>query len=172
MSRNESGDDDIMRDAVSLVRRIECRGAVNASAIVAGFNSGGWLFVYSGEDPMYRFDSKHRLRRAFVDGLLYRTEGQTLAQIQRQRYSDVHQTGSTRETTLLRRDLSTSELEVFRLRMMRDIAECISGIRTGEFIKRLPVDDLIVVDDIVNGLRAVLDSQEFLAPAIVRRART
>ena len=81
MARNEADREDMMSEAVSLIRRIEYLTPARGAPILAGFNAFGWLFVYVGNDVMYRFDEQGRLRRAFVDGLLYRTEGSTLAML-------------------------------------------------------------------------------------------
>ena len=170
--RNDDDREDLMLDAVSLVRRIEFRCPLQPGAIVAGFNPLGWLFVYRGDDPMYRFDERGRLRRAFVDGLMYRTEGETLSQIQRQRDSTFNPDGSRLQTTLLRRDLTPAELDSFRLQMQQTIKQCLAALRIGEVSRRHPISDTGIQDDIARGLQAVLDSREFLAPAIVRRRQS
>lgn len=76
------------------------------SIVVAGFNKQGGVSLYFGSgDPVLQFDSACRLRRAFVDGLLYRSQGKTLSQLTRQR--------TATETVLLRRDLNQTECSEF-----------------------------------------------------------
>src|SRR5690606_34667698 len=70
-----------------------------------GYRRDGALSIYFGADPCYHFDRDLRLRRAFVDGALYRTQGHTLARLQRSR------TGQTVE--LIRHDLTDAERDAF-----------------------------------------------------------
>ena len=134
-----------------------------------GFNKIGWLFVYPGGDSMYRFDEQGRLRRAFVDGYLYRTEGRTLAMMERQRAREHGGSKPDSESVLLRRDLSPNELEQFRIRVHRELDELTAGLRNAEITRQHPADSKGLVQEFAAALRGVLESQEFLAPAIVRR---
>jgi hypothetical protein len=169
MARNETDRDDLMREMTSLVRRLECRYAVEAKLAVIGFNSQGWLFVYLGSDPMYRFDEQSRLRRAFVDGLLLRTEGHTLATMTRQREPASNPPRVGNSTTLVRRDLSPEQLAQFRLRMRKELASLCTGLRDGVVTRQYPPDAAGLVDEVEIGLQSVLQAREFLAPPIVRR---
>lgn len=167
MARNEADHEDLMRDAVSLVKRIEFRHPSRSEPSLVGFNALGWLFVYLGTDPMYRFDEQGRLRRAFVDGRLLRTEGDTLATMERQRNSEGDP--KVARSTLLRRDLSPSELDAFRARMRRDLVELSEGLVSAAILRQHPADMPQLLDELQSGLRRVLESPEFLAPALVRR---
>ena len=169
MARNESDREDLMREAVSLTRRIECTTSSGREPMVIGFNSQGWLFVYVGQDLMYRFDELGRLRRSFADGVLYRTEGTTLAMLTRQRTRSEEKIGAVSTTTLVRRDLSLEELERFRLRMRNELAVAIDDLRNGTVTRQYPVDAPEIVAEIKTGMQRVLENQEFLAPRIVRR---
>ena len=169
MARNEADHEDLMRELVSLVMRVECRQSSGHEPSIAGFNSLGWLFVYLGSDPMYRFDEQGRLRRAFVDGKLLRTTGQTLAIMERHGSSESTNPIHRAESTLLRRDLSSAELEAFRKRMRKDLDDLSEVLRTGEITRQHPADDIGLIGQLQKGFRVVLDSREFLAPAIVKR---
>lgn len=169
MAQNESDREDLMGEAVSLVRRIECRAADDSSVSVMGFNELGWLFVYRGHDPMYRFDDQQRLRRAFVDGLLYRTEGKTLAQLTRRRDPLTSAPEGPKRTSLVRRDLSVEELDRFRHRMHEELKRVIADLRDGVTTRQFPQDEASLREEILAGLTGVLTSTDFLAPAIVRR---
>ena len=68
MARNEADHEDLMRDAVSLVKRIECRHSSRPEPAVVGFTLLGWLFVYLGSDPMYRLPDEHGRLRHCVCG--------------------------------------------------------------------------------------------------------
>ena len=160
MARVEAEREDLMAEAVALVRRIELRTPGRDETVVVGFRANGWLSIYLGPDPMYQFDEQGRLRRAFIDGLLYRTQGTTLAQLRRER-DDV-------ETTLLRRDLTESELVEFRSVMLTVIASLYNQLvqRLAVMTRQVPAEDDQLLNDLATGLDRVLKSPAFLAPSI------
>ncbi|WP_373650281.1 hypothetical protein [Schlesneria sp. DSM 10557] len=171
MAQNESDREDLMAEMVSLIRRIECCSPDGQLLAVVGFNALGWLFVYRGHDLMYRFDAQKRLRRAYVDGLLYRTEGKTLAQLKRHREHLSDEPGSSPTTSLIRRDLSSSDVDQFRERVHADLRQVLSDIQGGVITRRLPETGDELLPEIETSLNDVLQSPQFLAPAIVRRKR-
>lgn len=160
MSRNEADRDDLLAEVVALTRRVELRTPSYEESVVAGFRANGWLSLYFGSDPMYQFDESGRLRRAFVGGLLYRTQGTTLAQLRRER--------SASETTLLRRDLTESELVDFQ-RIVREAIEALQQhlvTRQATILRQVPTEDTRLMGDIAVALDRTLHSTTFLAPAI------
>lgn len=163
MARIESDREDLMAEAVALVRRIELQMSGRNETIVVGFRANGWLSVYFGPDPMYQFDEQGRLRRAFVGGLLYRTQGTTLAQLRRER--------TDAETTLLRRDLTDTELAEFRNSMLITIVPLRDQLaqRLVIVLRQVPTDDNQLFEDLAVGLDRALKSSDFLAPAIPGR---
>ena len=166
MARNEADREDLMEEAVSLVRRIEFQSELFSESLMAGFNVQGWLFVYLGNDLMYRFDEQGRLRRSFVDGRLYRTQGRTLAVMDRQR---VFKSGEPVESNLVRQDLSVEQLEEFRLRMHSNLELVTECLRTGVVTRQHPAETSGIADEVESRIRQVLNLKEFLAPAFVRR---
>ncbi len=160
MARVESDREDLMAEVVALVRRVELRTPGRDETVVAGFRANGWLSIYLDSDPMYQFDERGRLRRAFVDGQLFRTQGTTLAQLRRER-TDL-------ETTLLRRDLTESELAEFRRVMLHAIAALHEPLvhRRTVLVRQTPAADDRLLDELVAGLDRVLKSPEFLAPPL------
>ncbi|MBC8114792.1 MAG: hypothetical protein H7062_10470 [Candidatus Saccharimonas sp.] len=160
MARLESDREDLMAEAVALVRRVELRTPGRNGTVVVGFRTNGWLSIYLGPDPMYQFDELGRLRRAFMDGLLYRTQGTTLAQLRRER-TDV-------ETTLLRRDLTEPELAEFRSAMLSAVASLHEHLvqRQAVLVRQSSAADDHLLDELATGLDRVLKSPEFLAPPI------
>ena len=94
-----------MREAVALPRRVQLQIDGHDDPVIAGFFRDDRLAIYFGGDPVFQFDVDGRLRRAFVNGRLYRTQGSTLAELSRIRTAD--------STELSRRDLSSAELEAF-----------------------------------------------------------
>jgi hypothetical protein len=106
-----------MREATALVERVALRVPVCAEPVIAGFRANGALSIYFGADPVYQFDPAGRLRRAYVGGKLYRSQGTTLAELVRRRGAG--------QTVLSRRDLESPELAAFLDRM----AERLAGLR-------------------------------------------
>ncbi|MBX3439624.1 MAG: hypothetical protein KF861_19200 [Planctomycetaceae bacterium] len=129
--RIEVDREDLMREATALRQRAEFRVPGENETVVVGYRSNSSLSIYFGPDPVFQFDRDGRLRRAFVDGNLFRTQGDTLARLQRVR--------SSASVELQRHDLSTSECHAFlersRLRLSRFLealksgtADCLSGV--------------------------------------------
>lgn len=145
MARHESDREDLMREATGLPRRVSLALPGSAEPVVAGFRRSGALSVYFGPDPVYQFDAAGGLRRAYADGFLYRTQGSTLARLERQR--------SEAAVTLSRHDLAPPELAAFlqsmadRLRGLRDHltgadATVIARVPTGDPVERAVLDFL------------------------------
>ena len=160
MARTESDRKDLMAEAVAMTRRVEVTIPGNETLIVTGFRANGWLSIYLGPERMYQFDEEGRLRRAFVNGLLFRTQGTTLAQLHRQR--------TETETVLLRRGLSHSELAEFRLAMLDHVTAFHERLTKREvvIVKQVPAEDDQLLNGLAVGLNRVLNASEFLAPPI------
>src|SRR5262245_3342321 len=105
MSRHESDREDLMAEATALRERIALQLGGETEHVVLGFRDNGGWSLYFGSDPVFHFDAAGGLRRAFVDGELYRSQGTTLARLTRTR--------TDREVQLVRHDLSQGELEEF-----------------------------------------------------------
>jgi len=116
IARHEANREDLMREATALVERAALELPECSEPVVAGFRATGALSIFMGADPVYQFDPQGRLRRAYVAGALYRSQGTTLARLVRQRES--------RQTRLLRHDLRPDELAAFFAQM----AERLTGL--------------------------------------------
>ena len=162
MARVEADREDLLSEAVALVRRMEIRTHGGDFEIIAGFRATGWLSIYFGPDLMYQFDELGRLRRAFVDGTLYRTQGTALAELQKHR--------TETETVLVRRDLAGEPLAEFQKRVHAKIGWLQDVFHKGEatIIRQIPLDDRSLVNDVRVCLETILNTPEFLAPAIKR----
>jgi hypothetical protein len=163
MARHEADREDFLAEAVALTRRVEGVLADRETVVVAGFRAGDWLSVYFGPDPMYQVDSAGRLRRAFEDGFLFRTQGETLARLTRTR--------TATETALVRHDLTPGELAAFRGRMTDRLADFVAALESQSFRpqRQIPVADATLLDDIAARLRRSLTAEPWLAPAIAGR---
>jgi hypothetical protein len=146
MARNEADREDLMAEATAFRRRAELIVAGETDPVVAGVRDNGNWSVYFGPDPVYGFDAESRLRRAFVRGQLYRSQGETLARLRRVR---------TDETSELQRhDLESHELESFLAEMaarLRSFQAALAN-RSFQIVKQVPVDG-----DLVATLVAAID---------------
>lgn len=135
MARRESDREDLMREATALKRRVELRIPGEPETVIAGVRSGGALSLYFGPDPVYHFDAETGLRRAFMDGCLYRTQGTTLARLTRVRRED--------STDLRRHDLDDDELRAFRDRAQPRLKHLHEALADGteDMIEHVPPQD-------------------------------
>jgi hypothetical protein len=95
MARDETQREDLLREATALIERVaivsrsvlagEKCASTETAPIVAGFRANGSFSLFFGEDPVYQFNSVGQLRRAFVDGRLYKAVGGRLIELQRVR---------------------------------------------------------------------------------------
>lgn len=169
MARIESDKEDLIAEATALPERVEfSRDATNPmtkswSVATAGFRRDGSLSIYFDQDPFYQFDPQGLLRRSFSDGLLYRSQGNTLAQLCRER--------SEQKTTLQRHDLTVPELQKFQQRMRTYLWELLEGLLTQSFpVRRVVSQSDNLPDRVCHELPRVLAHQEtFLSTAIRKR---
>lgn len=85
MARQESEREDLLREATALVERIELSLPNQPETIVAGFRRDGSASFFFGQSPVFQFNSSRELRRAFRDGLLYKTDSGRLVEMRRER---------------------------------------------------------------------------------------
>lgn len=85
MSRQESEREDLLREATAIVERVELRLPKQPDSIVAGFRRDGSASFFFGQSPVYQFNSRRELRRAYVGGLLYKTDNGQLVEMRRER---------------------------------------------------------------------------------------
>lgn len=153
MARIEEDREDLMKDATAYQKRIEISINDETNSVIVGVKADGSMSVYFGADPVFHFNSHRLLKRCFVGGLLYRTQGTTLAKLQRER--------SDEATTLLRHDLSSDELSQFLLSTKKRLHRLFDHLCSGEFtvLQVVASDDdaeTIVVSEILSVLRDVL----------------
>ena len=117
MSRQESDREDLLREATALVERIELRLAEQPESIVAGFRRDGAASFFFGQSPVYQFNSRCELRRAYVGGLLYKVDSGKLVEMRRERTATA--------VELRSRPLSPEETSKFLL----DVEDCLKRLR-------------------------------------------
>lgn len=162
MARYEQDREDLLREATALIPRGEWIVAGEREPVVVGFRSNGALSVYFGGDPVYQLDGENRLRRAFCDGHLYRSQGTRLACLVRQR--------TDTETILHRTDLSPEAQQVFLELAQRRLRGLTEALRTGkvQIVGQVPVEyDLRAA--VLSRLSSIEREPLRLAPALPTR---
>ncbi len=160
MARQESDREDLMREATAFYRRVEFRCARERVPVFGGYRRTGAFSLYYGADPVYQFDPEGKLRRAYAEGQLFRTQGTTLARLTRCR--------TERETRLIRENLSAEELIQFYGKMKRRLQRTIESIESGtvEVVRQIPTE-LDLLPPITAFLHKVLSCESWLAPRII-----
>jgi hypothetical protein len=89
MARTQSDREDLLREATALVERAELVVAGWDESVVVGFRRDGCASVFFGAERVYQFNTAGQLRRAYVDGLLYKAEQGRLVALRRERGAEV-----------------------------------------------------------------------------------
>src|SRR5437867_2823926 len=121
MSRRESDREDLLRQATALVERAELSILGYSEPIIIGVRRDGSASFYFGADPVYQFNTAGELRRAYIDGVLYKAERGRLVSLTRQRVEDA--------VVLLRAELYAHEsgalLDALQDRLLR-LRQCLA----------------------------------------------
>lgn len=159
MARTESDREDLMEEAVALKQRVEFSLPGESDLVVAGFRVAGEFSIYFGDDAAFHFDSQGRLRRAFTDGLLYRTQGTTLARLRRER--------TPSKTELERHDLRANEVDAFLAELRKRLIAARTALGDGKAQTLRQVSNGENVLDLLSSkINEILTGGPLLAPAI------
>ncbi|MFO1093234.1 MAG: hypothetical protein U0992_07955 [Planctomycetaceae bacterium] len=162
MARHEADREDLFAEGTALRQRIELTAPNSTEPVVAGCRAHGGWSIYFGGDPCYHFDPEGRLRRAFADGRLYRTQGDTLARLNRMRSAEV--------VELRRTDLNAAECAAFLDVMRQRLAGLRQEVASGELAcRRRSPAETDVAALLVSALERILASGPQLSPAIPTR---
>lgn len=162
MARNEEDREDLMREATALFPRAEMQVVHETLPVFWGQKKNGHFSFYFGSEPVYQFDQAGLLRRAYIEGSLYRTQGSTLARLTRDRNSE--------ETVLKRYDLTITEVESLlqamadRFRKLESAFHEQAGIQQIDTLPELSATELR--DLIQSQIQQVLQHADQLAPRI------
>jgi hypothetical protein len=160
MARHEADREDLWAEAVAMTSRVELSVEGQSAPVLVGYRGNGWCSIYFGQDEMWQFTTDGELRRGFRHGDLFRSQGTTLARLQRRR--------SPEETTLLRHDLTPAELAEFQQEThdrMRQLQEAISSGRV--VVRReIHAGPGSLLERISATLNVILQAGRFLAPGI------
>lgn len=151
-----------MREATALRERAEFDVPGESESVVAGYRANNSLSLYFGQDPCYHFDAERRLRRAYIEGELYRTQGTTLARLHRDR--------SNRTVELRRHDLSRDELVRLVVQVEQRLTRLLASFEasTAHCIQEIPAGGQIA-SRLTGDLRGLTSLPLILAPAIAGR---
>ena len=156
MTRTESDREDLIREAVALSPRAELLTPGCDRPVTVGFRDKTALSLFFGQDPVYQFDQAGRLRRAFVDGLLYRSQRSTLAQLERVRTAE--------RTFLSRIDLTETRLNQFRAAMTGRITNLLDTLQDGGCtIQRKQPADAEITPLLLASLRQITACDRWIA---------
>lgn len=127
MAKQEVDREDILREATALVNRLELAvpGRSEGDHIVFGFRKCGSLAVYFGAEPVYQFNAKHALRRAYDQGCLLKAVDYLLVSMRRER-----QGGSLQ---LLSTSWNAEKTMEFVAQVRQDMSQLAEAIAAGEF---------------------------------------
>ena len=138
MAHNESDREDLLREATALIERAELKTPDHADPIVIGFRRDGSASFYFGADPVYQCNSAGELRRAYIDGLLYKAERGQLVTLTRER--------SETETALIRHELTNDQTTALLITLGANLAQLRSAIEGGtyELIGEVPPERNVI----------------------------
>ena len=160
MARHESEKEDLIAEAIALVDRAEYSHThptaaddelVEDQLVTVGFRDNGSFSIYFAQVPFYQFDADYALRRAYEGGFLFRSQGDTLAKLKRER--------SDQQTALIRNDLNSTELSAFFDRMIEQLTSFQTSLCNGSAtllrsVTKLPQIDRSIVEFIDNVLKS------------------
>lgn len=158
MARSESDREDLMREATALHRRAEFRLPHNPETVIAGYRRDGSLSIYFGPDPCFHFDPQLRLRRAYIDECLYRTQGETLARLNRVR--------SASGVELQRHDLTPRERDDLVEGLAGRLQQLLAALQTGANCLACVPAEVDLRDELSKSLTSLTSTSIRLAPAI------
>jgi hypothetical protein len=141
MAHEESPREDLLREATALVERIELVSRANGTessaevfhgqTIVAGFRPNGALSVFFSDEEVYHFNAAGELRRAFLDGHLYKAVKGELVALSRVRTAE--------QVELRSRPLAAAEQAAFIAHMAKCLADLTTDLAADNFEVRRQV---------------------------------
>jgi len=157
MARQEQDREDLYAEAIACRERAEIIWPAISEPVLLGWREDGRADCFFGADPVYHFDHQGQLRRAYVGGKLYRTQGETLAELTRER--------TPTQTVLARIDLSREQCEEFREQMFERIRHLQNALAEQTFtLLRGTLTAAELRDRGAQLCQQVLEAPRFLAP--------
>ena len=147
MALQESEREDLLHEATALVERIELRVLGAPQPVVVGFRRGGAASVFWGADPAYQFTTANELRRAYIEGLLYKADKGRLVALRRER--------SGAEVALIQRKLENAETAAVLSTLEAHLSRLKAALSQGTFAVAGQVPSEV---DVIGRVRLWLDS--------------
>jgi hypothetical protein len=140
MARREENRENLLVEATALVERAELRVVGCDEPIVVGFRRDGSASFYYGSDPAYHFNSHDELRRAYVDGVLYKAEHSSSAK--QGRLVALERRRAAGEVQLVRHELTDEETTQFLISLTGRLTALSDALRQGKFslVEQVPAD--------------------------------
>jgi hypothetical protein len=85
LAREEHDREDLLAEAKALVERVSLTIPGYDEPLLIGFRRDGSASFYLAAERVYQFTSAGQLRRAYVDGLIYKAQQRQLVALRRQR---------------------------------------------------------------------------------------
>ncbi|WP_437185748.1 hypothetical protein SH668x_002864 [Planctomicrobium sp. SH668] len=158
MARNELPREDLFAEISSYQSRWEFQLPMQSRCLVAGIRDDGRIALFLNDDPVFYFNGDNQLLRAFAGGALYRTQGNTLARMIRNRTETV--------TELLRRDLDAPELNSFMQSVSAEIQSVQDQLNSGASeLLRSSLPEQSSSSKLIDRLKRITETPIVLAPA-------
>ena len=155
MARLESDREDLLRQATALVERAEFEVPGYDAPIVIGFRRDGAGSIFIGAEPVFQFNAKDELRRAYWRGLLVKAEQGELIGLRRKRAAD--------EVQLIRHTLSAAETAEVLASLREHRAAIENALRLGDFQLRGQVPESVNVLERIRAWLAGLPQPPLIA---------
>ncbi len=157
MPRAEENREDLLREATALVERAELQIADFPDTIVIGFRDTEAASFFFGQQIVYHFNPAAELRRAYLDGNLFKADHRRLARLTRTRTADA--------VNLIRHDLTPVETAELLTTTHSRLSNLKSALDAGRFtvIGQVPPEANII--ERVRNWLANLPEQIPIAPS-------
>ncbi|MBI85493.1 MAG: hypothetical protein CMJ81_20055 [Planctomycetaceae bacterium] len=126
MARQTRDRENLLQEATALVERIEFAIGPDRKRVVVGFRQNGACSFFFGAEPVYQFNSKMQLRRAYVDGKLFGATAGTLSVLKRLRQRD--------RLAIERQVLETTDVEALIVQAQEHLSHLDQVLRDGSFV--------------------------------------
>ena len=125
MAKDEQDREDLLAEATALVQRVELNVDGFVDPVVVGFRESGAASIYFGAEPVYQFNSKNELRRAYANSRLLKADRGRLIALERRRTSD--------QVQLVRHELDDAETDAFRAEIRQCFGQLLEALGAGRF---------------------------------------
>jgi len=123
--QHEGQREDLIRTATALVQRVELAVDGFPDLLVIGFRRDGAASLFLGEDPVYQFNARGELRRAFQAGKLVKAESGRLVELTRQR--------ADKRVDMLRHELTDLQHDQFLSQLRQTLDKLYRALQQNQY---------------------------------------